>query len=72
MSTPNRVPPQLKGIVERSHRTDQEEFYQLLTYKDNADLEKKLTVWEQFYNFTRPHTAYIGKTFHGAMRDRLL
>jgi transposase InsO family protein len=34
--------PQLHGKVERSHRTDKDEFYQLLTYKDDVDLEKKL------------------------------
>ena len=35
--------PQLKGKVERSHRTEQEEFYQLLTYTDEVDLNKKLS-----------------------------
>ena len=30
--------PQLNGKVERSHRLDQEEFYQLLTYTDDVDL----------------------------------
>ena len=44
--------PQLNGKVERSHRTDKDEFYQLLTYRDDVDLEKKLAVWERFYNFT--------------------
>ena len=34
--------PQLNGKVERSHRSDQEEFYQLLSYKDDVDLEAKL------------------------------
>jgi len=34
--------PQLNGKVERSHRTDQEEFYQLLTYTDDVDLKKKI------------------------------
>ena len=48
--------PQLNGKVERSHRTDQQEFYQLLTYKDDVDLNKKLDVWEQFYNFDRPRS----------------
>jgi transposase InsO family protein len=32
--------PQLNGKVERSHRTDKDEFYQLLTYRDDVDLEK--------------------------------
>ena len=54
--------PQLNGKVERSHRTDQEEFYQLLTYTDDVDLNKKLKNWEEFYNFNRPHGAFEGKT----------
>lgn len=29
--------PQLNGKVERSHRSDQEEFYQLLTYKNDVN-----------------------------------
>ena len=33
--------PQLNGKVERSRRTDQEEFYQLLTYTDDLVLNKK-------------------------------
>jgi transposase InsO family protein len=34
--------PQLNGKVERSHRTGQQEFYQLLTYTDDVDLQKRL------------------------------
>ena len=34
--------------VERSHRTDQTEFYQLLTYTDDVDLNSKLKAWENF------------------------
>jgi len=60
--------PQLNGKVERSHRTDQEEFYQLLTYTDDVDLNKKLEKWEQFYNFNRPHGAFDGKTPYEALR----
>ncbi len=59
---------QLNGKVERSHRTDQEEFYQLLTYPDDVDLNKKLEKWEQFYNFNRPHGAFYGKTPYEAVR----
>ena len=54
--------PQLNGKVERSHRTAQEKFYQLLTYTDDVDLNKKLEKWEEFYNFNRPHGAFNGKT----------
>lgn len=63
--------PQLNGKVERSHRSDQEEFYQLLAYKDDVDLEKKLAEWEHFYNFGRPHGAFDGKTPYEALRERL-
>jgi transposase InsO family protein len=63
--------PRLNGKVERSHRTDATEFYQLLTYKDDVDLEAKLAEWERFYNLTHPHTAHKGKTPYEALRERL-
>lgn len=66
-----RGTPQLNGKVERSHRSDQEEFYQLLSYKDDVDLEAKLGEWENFYNFNRPHGAFNGKTPYEALRERL-
>lgn len=60
--------PQLNGKVERSHRTDKEEFYQLLTYKDDVDLQSKLAAWEDFYNLHRPHGAHQGKSPYEAMK----
>ncbi len=63
--------PQLNGKVERSHRSDQEEFYQLLTYTDDVDLNKKLEQWEKFYNFNRPHGAHGGNTPYEALRTML-
>lgn len=63
--------PQLNGKVERSHRSDQEDFYQLLTYKDDVDLEAKLGEWERFYNLARPHGAFKGKTPYEALKERL-
>jgi len=59
---------QLNGKVERSHRTDKDEFYQLLSYTDNVDLNEKLKNWEHFYNFNRPHTAFDGKTPYEALK----
>jgi transposase InsO family protein len=53
------------------HRTDKQELYQLLTYKDDVDLEKKLVEWENFYNHHRPHGAFAGKTPYEALRERL-
>ena len=63
--------PQLNGKVERSHRSDQEEFYQLLDYTDDVDLKRKLANWEKFYNFARPHGAFKGKTPYEALREKL-
>ena len=67
-----RGTPQLNGKVERSHRSDQQEFYQLLSYKDDVDLEEKLGQWEQFYNFHRPHGAFNGKTPYEALREKVV
>jgi len=64
--------PQLNGKVERSHRSDQEEFYQLLTYKGDVDLNKKLAEWERFYNFGRPHGAFQGKTPYEFLRNNII
>ena len=63
--------PQLNGKVERSHRTDETEFYQLLTYTDDVDLNTKLAAWENFYNYDRPHLSLHGKTPYEVMRSLL-
>jgi transposase InsO family protein len=63
--------PQLNGKVERSHRTDQDEFYQLLKFTDDVDLCKKLRAWEDFYNVNRPHGAHDGQTPYEALKDLL-
>lgn len=54
--------PRLNGKVERSHRTDQDEFYQLLTYTDDVDLNEKLATWENYYNLHRPHGGIKGQS----------
>ena len=66
-----RGTPQLNGEVERSHRSDQQEFYQLLSYKGDVDLEAKLDEWERFYSFARPHGSHNGQTPYEALRDKL-
>jgi hypothetical protein len=63
--------PELNGKVERSHRSDQEEFYQLLTYKDDVDLKKKLQEWERYYNYNRLHGAFQGKTPYEVLKALL-
>jgi transposase InsO family protein len=47
------------------------EFYQLLSYRGDVDLNKKLLRWEKFYNFTRLHTAVKGKTPYEVLREKL-
>lgn len=58
--------PRLNGKVERSHRVDDQEFYQLLDkggVSDNIHLfNKKLREWENYYNYHRPHSALGGQT----------
>jgi transposase InsO family protein len=64
--------PQLNGKVERSHRTDKDEFYQLLSYIDDTDLNKKLSDWERFYNYDRPHAAFNVITPYEVMKSMLI
>lgn len=54
--------PQLNTEVERSHRSDQKEPYPLLTDNGDVDLDEKLELWEDFYNFERPRGVYNEKT----------
>jgi transposase InsO family protein len=42
--------PAQNGTVERSHREDQEKFYEQNTFKSFADLQKKLKKWNMYYN----------------------
>ena len=58
--------PHLNGKVERSHRVDDQEFYQLLDRDGISDdihlFNAKLREWEDYYNYHRPHGALDGQT----------
>ena len=58
--------PHLNGKVERSHRIDDQEFYQLLDENGITDdihlFNDKLREWEDYYNYHRPHGALDGQT----------
>jgi transposase InsO family protein len=58
--------PRLNGKVERSHRIDDQEFYQLLDKHGVTDdihlFNDKLREWEDYYNYHRPHGALDGQT----------
>lgn len=63
--------PHLNGKVERSHLTDHQEFYQLLSYSDDRNLRRQLSEWEAFYNYHRPHMALKGKTPYEILKKKL-
>ena len=54
--------PQANGKVERSHRTDEDEFYRRVIFRNPAELARKLRQWEHEYNHRRLHLALQGKT----------
>jgi transposase InsO family protein len=49
--------PDQNGVVERSHRTDDEEFYQEteINYQNLEDINNKLKIWLEYYNTKRLH-----------------
>ena len=59
---PNKpASPQLNGKVERSQRTDKVEFYALADLSD-PELSDRLSEWQFYYNWQRPHGSLNGKT----------
>lgn len=54
--------PEANGKVERSHRTDGDEFYRRFTFSGPTELRSLLRDWEREYNHRRPHLALRGKT----------
>jgi transposase InsO family protein len=64
--------PHLNGKVERSHLTDKQEFYQLLSYTGDRNLRRQLADWETFYNYHRPHTALNGQTPYEILKKKLV
>ena len=52
--------------MERSDRTDKQEFYQLLMYTGDVDLNEKLVEWENFYNYQGPHGAFQRRSRRGS------
>jgi len=49
--------PDQNGVVERSHRTDEEEFYQEteIDYTNLEEINTKIKVWLEYYNTKRLH-----------------
>lgn len=53
--------PAQNGTVERSHREDQEKFYERNVFKNIKDLERKIKLWNTEYN-NLEHCSLDGKT----------
>ena len=60
--------PAQNGTVERSHREDQEKFYEQNGFKNLDDLERKLKVWNTYYN-NLEHCGLGGKTPNEFLED---
>lgn len=59
--------PAQNGRVERSHRTDQEQFYNRVNFRSIKMLQYKIRLWNMHYNDTR-HCALNGLTPNQALR----
>ena len=60
--------PAQNGTVERSHREDQEKFYEQNGFKNLNDLKRKLKVWNTYYN-NLEHCGLSGKTPNEFLAD---
>lgn len=60
--------PAQNGTVERSHREDQEKFYEQNKFKSFNDLQKKLVKWNMYYNDLE-HCGLKGKTPNQYLKD---
>ena len=66
--------PHLNGKVERSHRINEQEFYQLIDQNGISDdihlFNEKLREWEDYYNYHRPHGALQGRTSYEQLIEK--
>jgi transposase InsO family protein len=60
--------PAQNGTVERSHREDQEKFYDRNTFKNISHLQKKLKEWNMYYN-NLEHCGLGGKSPNEFLAD---
>ena len=58
-----RIPPgvpEVNGKVERSHKTDPQQFYDLNRFRDRKDLTRNMRRWEHEYNEDAPSSCPRG------------
>ena len=61
--------PAQNGTVERSHREDQEKFYERNKFKSFTDLQNKLKIWNKYYN-NLEHCGLDGKTPNEMLKSK--
>lgn len=62
--------PAQNGTVERSHREDEEKFYQRNTFKTKTDLKKKIRLWNEYYNDLE-HCSLDGRTPNEVLYEKV-
>lgn len=62
--------PQQNAYVERSHRTDQETFYNRVKYYTIQELRRKIKIWNMDYN-NLEHCGLEGKTPNEALKEKV-
>lgn len=62
--------PAQNGTVERSHREDEEKFYQRNSFKTKTDLKKKIRLWNEHYNDLE-HCSLDGKTPNEVLYEKV-
>lgn len=63
--------PHLNGKVERSQRTDKEEFYSTVNLNLDELKNETLPEWQHYYNWQRAHGSFKGKTPMDIVCERL-
>ena len=62
--------PAQNGTVERSHREDEEKFYQQNTFKTVQSLKQKIRLWNEYYN-NLEHCGLDGKTPNEVLLEKV-
>jgi transposase InsO family protein len=62
--------PAQNGTVERSHREDQEKFYEQHTFRSATDLRRKIRIWNDYYN-NLEHCGLDGKTPNEVLYEKV-
>ena len=62
--------PAQNGTVERSHREDEEKFYQKNSFKTARALKKKIRLWNEYYNDLE-HCGLDGKTPNEVLYEKV-